>query len=295
MIELRQLRQFVVVAEELHFHRAARRLNMSQPPLSAAIRRLEADIGEALIVRGNRHNTLTAAGAALLVEARSTLAQAAQCAPAARDAAHGVRGRVRLGYVGSAMYGRLPETVRTFRRAYPAVGLDLEERTTARQIAALRQGETDLALVLPPIADSTDLSFADFDTDCLAIAIAREHPLADKPMLAVEDLAEASFVFWPAHEGRGFYQRAVDLCLRAGFEPRIVQHAEQMHGVIALVAADVGVAIVPASMAGVHRPDVVYRPITTADAVFELCWCWRAERETPALANLVAFAGPPPG
>lgn len=143
-IDLRLLRQFVAAAEELHFHRAARRLAMSQPPLTAAIRRLEAEIGTTLIERGNRTVALAAAGAALLDEARALLARADRAVLVARDAAAGRIGSVRLGYVGSAMYGRLPAAIRSFRRTHPEVRLELREGTTAAQLAALRAGDLDV-------------------------------------------------------------------------------------------------------------------------------------------------------
>ncbi len=136
-IDLRLLRQFVAVAEELHFRRAARRLAMSQPPLTAAIQRLEAEIGATLLERGNRAVALTPAGATLLEEARALLRQADHAVLAARDAAAGRLGIVRLGYVGSAMYGRLPATIRSLRRHHPGLRLELREATTAAQVAAL--------------------------------------------------------------------------------------------------------------------------------------------------------------
>jgi hypothetical protein len=137
-IDLRLLRQFVAAAEELHFHRAARRLAMSQPPLTAAIRRLEAEIGATLIERGNRTVALTAAGGAPLGEARALLARANRAVLVARGAPAGPIGSVRLGYVGSAMYGRLPAAIRSFRRSRPEVRLELREATTVAQLAGPR-------------------------------------------------------------------------------------------------------------------------------------------------------------
>ncbi|WP_348765173.1 LysR family transcriptional regulator [uncultured Salinisphaera sp.] len=288
MIELRQLRQFVAVAEELHFHRAARRLNMSQPPLSAAIKRIEDEVGEALVVRGQRENLLTAAGAAFAEQARQTLAAAERCVPAARAAAAGQTGRLRIGYVGSAMYGRLPAAVRAFRRAWPQVRVDLIEETTAGQIRALHEQALDLAVVLPPLADDRHLILQAFDRDRLAIAVPAEHPLAGKADLSVADLATEAFVFWPGHEGRGFFRRAFDLCHAAGFEPDIVQEARQIHGVIALVAAEAGVAIAPASMASVRSNEVHYRVLDgDPAAVFELAVARRGDCDSPVVSNFL--------
>jgi DNA-binding transcriptional LysR family regulator len=290
MIELRQLRQFVVVAEELHFHRAARRLNMSQPPLSAAIKRIETHAGEQLILRGQRENRLTVAGAAFLDQARRTLDQAERCAPAAREAAAGQSGRLRLSYVGSAMYGRLPAAVRAFRRAYPRVRVDLMEETTAAQTRALRQEAIDLAVVLPPLPENDGLQLQPFDSDRLAVAVPVAHPLAAEADLAVRDLASQAFVFWPGHEGRGFFRRALALCHAAGFEPDIVQEARQIHGVISLVAAEAGVAIVPASMASVRSNEVHYRVLDDPAAVFELAAARRADCDLPVVTNFLSVA-----
>lgn len=145
-IDLRQLRQFVAVAEELHFRRGADRLGMSQPPLTVAIRRLEEEVGAILVERGQKTVRLTAAGAVLLSEARRLLASADAALAATRDAVAGKLGRVRLGYVGSVKYGRLPERLRGFRREYPDVRVKLREMTTAGQVAALRAGDLDLAV-----------------------------------------------------------------------------------------------------------------------------------------------------
>lgn len=273
MIDLRQLRQFIAVAEELHFHRAAARLNMSQPPLTATVRRLEAEIGAALLERGNRVVRLTPAGAALLAHARLTVEQAELAVAAARDAAAGHTGTLRLTYVGSAMYGRLAGTVRAFRRSFPAVRLELREATTAAQVAALRDGTSDLAVLLAPLPDDTGLSVSVFDRDRFAIALPAGHRLAASAGLALADLADEPFVLWPAAEGRGFHHQVVRLCASAGFVPRVAQEAHQMHGVLALVAVEVGVSVVPASMAGFRADEIVYRPLEVAGAAFTLSLC----------------------
>ena len=290
MIDIRQLRQFIAVAEELHFRRAADRLNMSQPPLTAAINRLEKDVGARLIERGNRVVSLTPAGRTLLDHARQVVAEAGRALTATRDAAAGRSGVVRLGYVGSAMYGRLPDVIRRFRRAWPDVRLDLREATSAAQVAALRQGELDLGVLITPLADDDDLVLADFDQDRLAIALPTGHPLAARDTLTLADLASEPFILWPSAEGRGFHFRVIRLCAAAGFVPSVAQEARQMHGVLSLVAVEAGVSVVPASMAGFRGGEVVYRPIMQDDAAFDLVLCWRGLAPSPALANFLAIA-----
>lgn len=282
VIDLRLLRQFIAVAEELHFHRAARRLAMSQPPLTVAIRRLEAEIGATLIERGNRTVALTAAGAALLQEARVLLRQADHAVLAARDAAAGRIGTVRLGYVGSAMYSRLPVAIRVFRRSQPGVRLELREATTAAQLAALHAGELDVAITIPPFGGEHGLQVQRFDTDRLAIALPVAHRLAGQDLVRLGELAGKPIVLWPGREGRGFYDRAVRLCAAAGFVPEVVQEAHGMHAVLSLVAVETGVSIVPAGMASVRASEIRYMPIAEEAAAFEYVACRRADDASPA-------------
>ncbi|HYQ24633.1 LysR family transcriptional regulator [Stenotrophomonas sp.] len=288
MIDLRLLRQFVAVAEELHFHRAAARLHMSQPPLTAAMRRLEEDIGTRLIARGNRTLGLTAAGQTLLVEARATLQQAEQALRRTREAAAGQTGSLRVGYVGSALYGRLPGLIRRFRQAFPQVQLHLQEATSRQQQQWLREERIDLGVLIPPIP-SADLTLQRFDHDRLAIALPRTHALAQQ-QVTVAMLADEAFVSWPAGEGIGFHAQVLGVCTAAGFTPRVVQEAQGMHAVLSLVAVDAGVAIVPASMASFRPEEVVYRLIDGAEAGFQLQFCTRPETAGPVLQHFMAMA-----
>lgn len=289
MIDLRLLRQFVAVAEELHFHRAAARLHMSQPPLTAAVRRLEEELGAELIVRGNRTLGLTMAGRTLLVEARATLLQADQAVQRTREAAAGQIGSLRVGYVGSALYGRLPSLIRRFRQAFPQVRLHLQEATSRQQQHGLRECNVDVGVLIPPII-SAELRLQPFDVDCLAIALPRGHRLAAQPALSVAALADEPFVSWPSAEGVGFHAQVLGLCTAAGFTPRVVQEAHGMHAVLSLVAVEAGVAIVPASMAGFRPDEIVYRVIEGSAARFELQLCTRPELPAPVLQQFLDMA-----
>ena len=268
-ISLRAMEQFIAVAEELHFHRAARRLAMSQPPLTHAIRKLEDQLGAPLLERGNRVLGLTAAGRVFLDQARATLAQARHAATAARDMAAGRTGLVRLGYVGSALYGRLPDVIQRFRERHPAVRLELREATTAAQVAGLRDGALDLAVLIPPLTDADDLHLAPFDRDRLCLALPRGHALTHgEPDLAA--LADQPFILWPREEGQGFHLQVIRLCADAGFVPRVAQEAHGMHAVLSLVAVGAGVSVVPASMAGFRADRIRYHPLPGHDAGFAL-------------------------
>lgn len=289
MIDLRLLRQFVAVAEELHFHRAAARLHMSQPPLTAAIRRLEDALGSELIVRGNRTLGLTAAGQTLLVEARATLQQAEQALQRTRAAAAGHCGSLRVGYVGSALYGRLPGLIRHFRQQYPQVQLHLHEATSRQQQQWLREQRIDVGVLIPPIP-AAELLLHDFDHDRLAIALPRAHALADAAQVRVAMLADEPFVSWPAGEGMGFHAQVLGLCTAAGFTPQVVQEAQGMHAVLSLVAVEAGVAIVPASMASFRPEEIVYRELEGDTARFALQFCTRPEAPSPVLRNFLETA-----
>ena len=290
MIDLRLLRQFVAVAEEQHFHRAAARLHMSQPPLTAAIRRLEEQVGAVLVMRGRRTVGLTAAGQVLLVEARRTLQQAAHALDATREAAAGRSGRVRVAYVGSALYGRLPQLIRAFRRSHPQVLLELREATSRQQQDMLGKGEVDVGVLIPPIPPSSNLQLHAFDSDALVIALPRLHRLACGPSVQLQDLADEAFVSWPAAEGEGFHSHVMRQCVAAGFMPDVVQEAHGMHAVLSLVAVETGVAIVPASMAGFRATEVCYVPVQSADARFSLSFCLRTDADNPAVHAFIGTA-----
>lgn len=282
MVDLRLLRQFVAVAEELHFHRAAACLNMPQPPLTAAIRKLEDEIGSELIQRGNRTLGFTAAGAVRLAEARLLLQQAHRAFVATRDVAAGRTGIVRRGYAGSALYGRLPGVIRSFRKANPDVRLELIEATSARQIQMLCEQRIDVGVVIPRVFEADDMGLQAFDSDRLAIALSHAHPMAQQEYLTMAALADEPFVLWPAREGEGFHSQVVRLCAAAGFTPQVVQEAHGMHTVLSLslslslVAVEAGISVVPASMSGFRNAEVAYCPPVGAEAAFELHLCLRA-------------------
>ncbi|MFT0141448.1 LysR substrate-binding domain-containing protein [Alcanivoracaceae bacterium MT1] len=286
---MRTLEQFVVVAEELHFHRAAARLNMSQPPLTHAIRKLEDELGVILIKRDKRVLGLTDAGRTFLEQARETLRQAEQAVTATRDVAAGRTGVVRLGYVGSALYGRLPTVIRQFRSTYPKVRLELREATTAAQITALRDRELDAGVLIPPLTNAQDIAVTPFDHDRLCLALSRDHPLSGHSALALAELADEPFVLWPRVEGSGFYLRVVRLCADAGFVPRVAQEAHGMHAVLSLVAVGVGVAIVPESMKGFREDWIRYHPLPAPGAAFELVLA--ARDPSPPVRALVRSFG----
>lgn len=221
-----------------------------------------------------------------MVEARRLLDAARDGISATRDAAAGKLGLVRLGYVGSAMYGRLPTYLRHFRQCNPHVRIDLREMTTVAQAVALRERKIDLAILIPPLGRMDGLLVEPFSTDRLAIALPASHRFAVSEQVSLNEFKHEPFVIWPRDQGPGFYDRVTRLCGSAGFAPRIVQEAHGMHGVLALVAVEIGIAIVPASMATVRADEIVYFPLSDEAAEFQLVACCRAEDDSPAVTPL---------
>ena len=276
-IELRQIRHFIAVAEERHFRRAAARLGITQPPLSQSVAGLEAAIGVELFDRSRRQIRLTEAGEAFLDQARAVMDAVGQAVAAAREAAEGRRGRLRLAYVGTASYDLLPRLVASYREQYPQVAVEMAERTAAGQIAALRRGEADVGLIRLPVHETGDLRFETIDSEPFVVALPARHPLAVRDAIALAALAEEAFVMFPAREAPAFHAQIVTACFEAGFAMRVAQEAVQMHAIVSMVAAGLGVALVPASLRHLNQPGVVYRRCAPAPASLraEMALAWR--------------------
>jgi DNA-binding transcriptional LysR family regulator len=273
-VELRQLRYFVAVAEELHFRRAAERLHMSQPPLSQAIRQLETSIGAELFSRNRRRVELTPAGAAFLEEARAILAATDSAAETARRTARGEVGRLSIGFVGSAMYGRLPEVLRDFRAAYPDVDLRLRELTTPRQVEALTQRRIDLGVLRLGHADEA-LELQTLSRERVVVALPTGHPLARRRTLALSALAHEPFVLLSRRAAPGLRDAIALAIAAAGGSGHVVQEVSEMQTVIGLVAAGLGVSFVPDSVAAAGRHDVTFRELEGEAPTVELELAWR--------------------
>lgn len=263
IMELRQLRYFVMLAETGNFHRAAERLNMSQPPLTVAIRKLEEELGAALFVRSARGVTLTAAGRASLDMARATLAQADRFREAAHEGAVGERGRLRVGFIGSATFELLPRIISEYRHRYPGVELVLEESTSVEIARKLVAGELDVGLVRLPLTEMAAVNTTAIDADELHAALPASSPLAQAGIVPLQALAQEPFIL----QSRISVLHTVTLsaCHAAGFVPIVAQEAAQLSAVLALVRSGLGVALVPARAARSVPQDV--RLVRLADRV----------------------------
>lgn len=284
-IELRHLRYFVAVAEDLSFSRAAERLGMAQPPLSQQIQRLETLVGHPLFERRPRVR-LTPAGEAFLLAARRALAQVEQGVEATHRAARGEIGTVTVGFAASMILGLVPEVVRAFRKRFPGVDLQLRELSSAAQVQALRDGQIDVGLVREPFPTDKELRFETVGGESFVAVLPPEHPLAGQRRIPLTALAEEPFVHFPRQVAPGLYDRILTLCQDAGFHPRVVQEAHEWLTIVGLVEAGMGVSLVPESFRKLKWGKVVYRPLTLeggAGARYAITLCWRADGERPAV------------
>jgi DNA-binding transcriptional LysR family regulator len=288
--DLRQLRQFIAVAEHLHFGRAAQALHISQPPLTRSIQDLEARLGAKLLERSRRKVELTPAGAWFLEEARQVLGRLDRASREVAERAAGGAGALRIGFVTIADYSVLPGLLSRFKAANPGVSLSLRELVTEAQLEALAAGDLDLAFVLPPLPTREIDSIA-VNREPLVVALPEHHSLSrERGPLAVRALAGEPFVMVPAGLARGLSDVVLGLCTRAGFVPRVAQEAVQMQTVVSLVSSGLGVAIVPASLLNLRRSGVVYRAVRDAHPKIELRLAWRRDVRSAALEHFVALA-----
>ena len=272
-MELRDLRSFLAVAHHRNFSRAAEQLHVSQPALSEQIRKLEDELGTPLFDRTSRGATLTDAGDAFLPQARAVLAAADAAAESVRMVAHGLAGTLTLGFIDSAAVGILPPLIRRFTARYPELKLRLRELSTRQQLEAVAEGEIDVGIVGGPVWNPA-LAGRLVATESLLLALPAEHRLAGETAVRLADLRDEGFITYPVDRHAGLYEETLRLCHGAGFEPKIVQEANEIYTICGMVAAGLGVAIVPESAGAIAPDGVVYRP-TDPRAELERWGVWR--------------------
>jgi DNA-binding transcriptional LysR family regulator len=291
-MELRHLRYFVAVAEELSFTRAADRLHIGQPPLSQQIQALEHEIGARLFERNKRRVLLTEAGRLFLTDARRVLALSDQAKETARRAHLGEAGELRVGFTFSTPFTPLfAKVVRRYRQRYPDVLLTFHEIATQPQLAQIEARELDVGFVRPasmPLPRSVALTM--LRRDPLRLVLPAGSPLARKKTIAVKDLAGQAFVVFPKDAGTGIYHQIFDLCRAAGFTPDIAMEAGEPSTIIGLVAAGCGISLLPSSFEGIHMDGVVYRPLADPEATTAMLLARHAEGGGPLVDAFVALA-----
>ena len=297
MVELRHLRYFIAVAEELNFSRAAERLHMAQPPLSAAIRQLERDLGVELFVRTTREVKLTDAGHAFLQGARRTLADAERASEDAKRAAAGELGHLRIAYSWSTRFETLPALGRAFRSGHPDVELLAQEMWNARMPAAFANGSIDVGLSLcPEIA--AELELAPIRKERMVALLPVAHTLAGEEAIPLSALADEEFVVFPREIAPRLHDAFMAVYRRAGFEPRVRNESFHTGWDLGVLSEIPAAAIAPQTVAGGLPNGIVAVALSEPTDSLETCLVWRSDDSSPAVAAFVAVAqsalGPAP-
>lgn len=290
-MELRHLRYFVVVAEELHFRRAAEKLGIQQPPLSMQIRQLETEIGTPLFRRAQRRVELTDAGHSFLEDARAILASAQTAVGRARKAALGDHGRLRVGMINSAPFHPLIlRILREYRHSHPGVWMTMEEASTPDLAERIRAQNLDLAFVRPLLDATPGLITEHLFDEPVLVALPQGHRLAKKRTVPLGALSLEPFVLFSRPVGSGLYDQIISACHRAGFAPRVTQEASQVTSIVNLVAAGLGVSLVPASMQKIHSEGITYRPLASDAPVARMSLIYRRGESSITVQKLRALA-----
>ena len=285
-MELSQLQYFSVLAEELHFSRAAQRLHISQPPLSVAIKQLEEQLGAQLFERSSKEVRLTPAGEHLRVQARDILERAHRAALDTRAVAQGMAGSLRLGFVGSSMYRGLPEALARLQQQHPQVRVDLHELNSAEQVSALLHGKLDLGL-MHTLAAPTGLRAQTLLSEPFMACLPQAHALAQRARVAVADMASERMILFAPAVSPEYFRSIRDLCQRAGFDPELRHEVRHWLSVLSLVSGGQGVSIVPACLQRVGMPGLAFRPLRQSAAHSELQAIWRPVPAHPLIDTLL--------
>jgi DNA-binding transcriptional LysR family regulator len=290
-MELRHLRYFVAVAEELHFTRAAERLGIKQPPLSLQIRLLEEEIGTSLFRRLKRGVELTETGRVLLGEAQRLLAQAEQTKTAVQSHARGAAGRINLGFAGvTYIHRQVIDIIRAFRARYLDVVISPEQSNTARLVASLRSREIDVAFVRPPIIDTEGLSIEPLVDEPMVIVLPESHPHARDRSMPLSSLKSDTLILFPRSIGPGLHDSIIASCNQAGLSPKLGQEASQTVSIVYMVAAGFGISIVPQSLEQLHSEGVAYLRIEGHAPRALVSLAYRRGDRSTVVRNFVALA-----
>jgi len=288
-MKLHFLRYFTVLAEELHFGRAAQRLSITQPPLSSAIKALEQELGVQLLSRSSKHVELTPAGAAFLDEARQILDRVARASTVANAVAKGMRGRLEIGITGSLVYREVPAIVQDFSLTAPGIELVLHEMGTAEQLDALLHGRLHAGFVnasaVPPQLESLAL-----EDDAFVVCLPEGHPRARQPEVELRDLADERFVMFSREVSPANYDNVIAVFSRAGIHPRTVHAARQWLTIVAMVANGLGISLVPNSIARSRVHGVHFIPFSGPAVRSPALLVWNPASLSPALASFLQSA-----
>jgi DNA-binding transcriptional LysR family regulator len=290
-MDLRHLRYFVAVAEELHFTRAAARLGIQQPPLSHQIRQLEDELGTKLLRRLTRGIELTESGSLLLEEARRILNQVERTKADIQSLARGTTGHIRVGFACATYFQPLVlHIIRTFRERYPGVTLTPEQSVTPRLVTGLHGNEVDVAFVWSPLDDSTGLGLYVLIEEPLVAVLPSEHPLANDSSVELASLASDTFILLQRIASPGFHDAIVTICQRAGFILKLGQETPDIPSAALMVAAGFGVSIVPQSVSQIQADGLAYLKIKGEAPLAPIALAYRREGQSQAVHNFIALS-----
>lgn len=288
-MEFRHLRYFLVLADELHYGRAAQRLAISQPPLSVNIQQLEESVGARLFDRDSKGVRLTAAGAAFRESAQALLAQAEQARMLAREIEGGAVGRLRVGFVGSALFHGLPEWLRTFQTSHPRIEVTLSELNSQEQLDALLHEELDLGFVhtqrVPDTVQTLRLRSEPF-----MCCLPQKHALAARKKVPLASLRDEPFVLFSRRASPDYYNRIIEMCGAHGFHPRLRYEVRHWLSVVSVVSQGMGVSLVPAPLQRAGVAGAVFRPLKEATLPSEIFAAWKRAQQHPARDQFVQAA-----
>ena len=285
-MEFRHLRYFLVLAEELHFGRAARRLSISQPPLSLNIQQLEASVGAQLLIRNSKQVTLTAAGQAFVPAARALLEQAALAASHARDVGQGMAGSLSIGFTGTMLYSGLPAILEDFQARHPLLRVMLKELSSSEQLIELAHDRLDIGFVhttrVPP-----ELSQILVASQAFVVCLPAAHPLAGSKQLPRKALQGEAFAVVSRAVSPDYHERILAICTEAGFYPQIRYELRHWLSVVSLVSQGMGVALVPAALSQSAMAGAAFVSLDTATTPYDTHCLWKTSRDNAALATFV--------
>lgn len=287
-MDLRQLRYFVTLCEELHFRRAAEKLNITQAPLSVAIKSLETELGAQLFHRTQRRVSITQVGAAFREQAKSVLDQLDRSVEDVREMVSGEAGQLRIGFTtASSLLVFFPQIIRAYRTRYPKVDIRLRDLSSQQQITALETREIDVGLLRSPhVPSRSDIHFMQVLQDPLIVAMHADSPLLALEELRIADLRDEPMIFYPRNSGVGIHDQFLRLCSAAGFAPNIVQEVRESATIISLAASGLGVAVVPSELKCIQVPNIRFRPLADDGAMTRLVLASRAGEASMLVANL---------
>ncbi|MFG1667705.1 LysR substrate-binding domain-containing protein [Streptomyces sp. Y7] len=288
-MELRHLRYFVTVVEEMHFRRAAERLFIAQPALSKQVKALEDELGTQLLNRNRRTVTLTEAGSAFYEEAIAVLKRVDVAKERARATGNGLTGQFSIGFIPQALFGLLQHTLRRFREHYPQVRIRVVEGFTHDGIERAARGEVDCAFVRLPIEQRADLEGETVAYEEVRIALPTTHPLTEQPDLDLADLAAADFILFERHLEPGLYDSYIAACASAGFSPRVLHTVTSLYSTLGLVGGGLGVGFVPATARTTAPTGVTFRRLRRGAPQVQVGLVWPAQGRTPVLDNFLAL------